>query len=220
MNRIFAAVFAAMLTCGTAFAADYPSYDREMSPYVAPGSIWHGGYFGANFGWATGKFEAEVAGLRGSLDADGAFGGVHVGYNIDSGSVVYGVEADVQLSGISGAVDFAGTGVAGELKWFSTLRGRIGLASGNFLFFGTGGLAIGEGKGSAYAPGLSGSKSKTHVGWTLGAGVELALNQDLSVRFEYLYADFGKKNYLSDVGIESRAGLTAHLFRVGATAHF
>lgn len=223
MNRFVASAFAAVLGAGAAQAADYRLYE-PVPPYGAPVSVWPGAYFGANVGWGSGDLtgEASVLGttLRGSLDATGALGGVHAGYNFLSGLLLYGVEADIQLAGISGKRDLGPAGVRGELKWFSTLRGRIGLASDEFLLYGTAGVALGSGKASAHLGPWSGSRSKSHVGWTLGAGAEMALNQEISVRLEYLYADFGRKNYLSDFGIDSKAGLVAHIFRLGATAHF
>ena len=37
----------------------------------------------------------------------------------------------------------------------------------------------------------SGTKSATRVGWTLGAGLEYAVNNHWSLRAEYRYTDFG-----------------------------
>jgi outer membrane immunogenic protein len=177
MNRFAAAACAALLSCGVAQAADYPNYELRPSLPATGGSIWQGAYFGGNAGWSTG-----------SGQNDGAFGGVHAGYNAADHSGLFGIEADVQIARV----------LSGEVRWFSTLRGRFGLPSGNFLLYATGGLAVG-------------GHHKTHVGWTAGAGVELALNHELSVRLEYLYADFGKNS-----GVD----LKTHMFRVGATAHF
>lgn len=222
MNRLVASTTAVLLGCASAQAADYPLYDQAYPMQEGAPPVWQGAYFGANVGWGTGKIEAEIpAVLRGSVDADGMAGGVHAGYNFLSGATIFGVEADVQLAGISGGWEpVPGAGLSGKLTWFSTLRGRAGFVLGDYLLYGTGGLAIGGGKATAYLGGFSESRSKTHVGWTLGFGTEMALNHELSVRLEYLYADFGKKNYLSGVNIDSRAGLRAHLFRIGATAHF
>jgi hypothetical protein len=67
------------------------------------------------------------------------------------------------------------------------LRGpgaKIGLA----------GVAYGDvsAQGSQISGGLfSGCATQTKVGWTIGGGVEYALNQNLSLKAEYLYIDFG-----------------------------
>jgi outer membrane immunogenic protein len=138
--------------------------------------------------WQGVYFGGNAGWSTGSGHNDGAFGGVHAGYSAADHSGLVAVEADVQFARI----------LSDEVRWFSTLRGRFGLPFGNFLLYATGGLAIG-------------GHSKTHVGWTAGAGVETALNHELSVRLEYLYADFGT---------HAGADLKTHMFRVGATAHF
>ena len=62
----------------------YP--DRSHYP-----SIWHGLYAGVHVGFG---------------DADGVLGGGQVGYNWQSGRVVYGVEADFSLSSLKEEVCF------------------------------------------------------------------------------------------------------------------
>jgi opacity protein-like surface antigen len=104
-------------------------------------------------------------------------------------SGLFGVEADVQIARI----------LNNEVRWFSTLRGRFGLPSGNFLLYGTGGLA------ARRSPAKPMSAGRLVPAW------RLALNHELSVRLEYLYADFGKNS-----GVD----LKTHMFRVGATAHY
>ncbi|MCC6948121.1 MAG: porin family protein [Bradyrhizobiaceae bacterium] len=226
--------FAIVLGAGAAHAADYPRVDPGLLPPGVPVLMWQGAYFGANVGWGTGKMRGEAdvqvdplpappEVLRGSLNSDGAFVGVHAGYNFLSDTMLYGIEADIQFARISGGlydVDLD-AGINGRLRWFSTLRGRVGMTSGNFLLYGTAGLAVGGGQATAYVGSDSASRRRTHVGWTAGAGAEFAVNHELSVRLEYLYADFGKKNYVSvpDV-IEADVGIRAHLFRIGVTAHF
>ena len=57
------------------------------------------------------------------------------------------------------------------------MRGRIGYATGQFLPYITGGLAVMSDDGSARA------------GWTIGAGLEYALARNISIKGEYLYVD-------------------------------
>jgi opacity protein-like surface antigen len=39
------------------------------------------------------------------------------------------------------------------------------------------------------------NQSKTHFGWTIGAGVEVLLTERVSAKIEYAYADFGDERY-------------------------
>lgn len=96
-----------------------------------------------------------------------------------------------------------------KLDWFGTVRGRIGYAADRVFVYGTGGLAYGHLKISGVnttnvtisdccEPHLAGtfvtpfSASKTKVGWTAGAGVEVAAWDRWSWKFEYLYMDLGR----------------------------
>jgi outer membrane immunogenic protein len=87
-----------------------------------------------------------------------------------------------------------------ELDWLATLRARAGVAAGRALLYATGGFALGEVTNSfhvsippgASQPGYSHpawSSSETEWGWTIGAGIEYALTEKLSVKFEYLHYD-------------------------------
>ena len=81
------------------------------------------------------------------------------------------------------------------------MRGRLGLSPStmsNWLFYVTGGLAYGgfEHSVTQFCNVSCGqtrvlSDSVTRTGWTLGGGVEVALDRNWSVGAEYLYMDFG-----------------------------
>jgi outer membrane immunogenic protein len=112
-------------------------------------------------------------------------GTVSAGFNHQSGSIVFGLEADASFSGPS-KYTFTGNGgaeeltVTGGVETLFTLRPRVGVAVDRLLLFGTGGLAFGEakfdtglhlgdiGKGIASAD-WSGSNSAWKTGFTLGA---------------------------------------------------
>src|SRR5690606_15996324 len=95
---------------------------------------WTGAYAGINGGHAWGDFETLPAG---TFSGDGALGGFQIGYNKQLGSIVIGVEGDLQASGIDGA---SGT-TATSLDWFSTARGRVGYAFDSTLVYGAAGVA-------------------------------------------------------------------------------
>lgn len=190
---------------GAATAADIP---RGPSPYYSqpsPGSYynWAGWYAGAMVGYQWG----DVPGTN--TKPSGVLGGLTGGYNWQQGQFVFGGETDLQLSG----ADDTFAPYKFSNPWFGTLRGRVGMAWNNILFYGTGGLAYGGLKGESGTL----SESKTHIGWTLGLGVELGLARQWSAKIEYLYADLGNRAY-SITGTSN--GLETNFIRVGVNYHF
>ena len=228
--RLLGTVAALALGTVAAHAADLPARTLPtappaVSPVFAP--TWSGFYIGGNVG---GAFE-DKSGLR-VTDVDGnavslpvtsrdassvTFGG-GVGYNMQVGSFVAGVEADynyVNLRARNGLfysepLGFGYTGIIeGQARKtvdsFGTARGRIGfLVTPQFLVFGTGGLAFGDTTFSgsvggrvtdatgatAFAAGpYSAKRSQFQTGYTAGGGVEYALNPNLSVKAEALYVN-------------------------------
>jgi outer membrane immunogenic protein len=125
--------------------------------------------------------------------------GGQAGYNWQFGNVVAGVEADlnwIEKSHNTIPADFfLGTPVFANarMNWFATVRGRVGLAFSNSLFYVTGGLAaarISESWGLVdRTPYFSYDETKT--AWTFGGGVEHMLTKNWTVRAEALHADFG-----------------------------
>jgi outer membrane immunogenic protein len=132
--------------------------------------------------------------------------------------LVLGVEGDYSLStqsatgsvvNCSALFRAAGCGTGNvdrtyneRLKWSSTGRGRIGVAFGGLMIYGTGGGAYGKldtdialtssiGVGRAFPTTATVSTSQTHVGWAAGGGIETALIGNLTFKAEYLHLDFG-----------------------------
>ena len=227
-------LFVAALALGasSAVAADLPTREPAPAPvYSAPIFTWTGFYVGVNAGaaWGAGCSNIRpgivVAGWNNQAcngGDDGLFlGGAQIGYNWQSGSMVYGLEADLQAisnkNGGSGAYVFGGGLIpAGTYSiyghrgpnLFGTVRARLGYAVDRALFYVTGGLAYGSGSQSArvwyrspaggtanWTAGSSGDK----VGWTLGAGIEYAVTNNWTVKAEYLYADLGNRNSIGTV---------------------
>ena len=203
--------------------------------YAAPFS-WTGFYIGANVGYSWGRADTDVSATSstrvrrfdgasttpitdvtiinpsflasGSDSVDGVIGGGQLGYNVQSGRWVLGLEADLQASGERGDASFcSGTCATGstlatahyKLDYLGTVRGRAGfLLDPKFLAYATGGLAYG-GFDTDYTTGVVGSTSPlafsdstTKAGWTVGAGLEKAIDRNWLLRLEYLYVDLGK----------------------------
>ena len=67
--------------------------------YTEPAiSNWQGAYAGGTVTYQRGSFERQSG-----VDANGFGGGVYGGYNMQSGQIVYGGEADLNYSGIDSA---------------------------------------------------------------------------------------------------------------------
>src|ERR1043166_5491376 len=210
MRRIVLAASAVLMTAGPAFSADLPL--RPSAPPPFP--LWTGFYVGANAGGGIGNAGSDfsVAGTTfASVDNSltGAVAGGQVGYNLQSGPLVYGLEADIQFSSAQGPLSApCAAGLCGlaltanysqEVSWFGTVRGRVGYASAGWLLYATGGYAYGQltTDANASAPGASATFSANDFvdGWTAGGGIEVQLAQRWSVKGEYLYADLGRANH-------------------------
>src|SRR5664279_1735723 len=142
-----------------------------------------------------------------SLAPRSFIGGGQVGFNYQTGTWVWGLETDLAWRDRTDSVSFVLNPLADTLtfsdeqKWVGTLRGRIGLSpasASNWLFYVTGGLAYGNFAHSVTqfcnigcSQTRTFSDSVTKAGWTLGGGVEVALDRNWSLGAEYLYMDFG-----------------------------
>ncbi len=203
-----AMAFAIASTVVSAHAADLPyGGGRQPAPYTVNQPLnmysWAGPYLGGNIGYGWGDTSNNPT------RPSGFNGGLQAGYNWQSGSWVYGIEADAQLGGADDT--FAPWKFSNP--WYGTVRGRVGYAVNNVLFYGTGGLAFGELKGETF--GLS--EDHTTLGWTVGLGAEFAVNQNWSVKAEYLYVDLAQHNF-SVTGASN--GYDFSVVRLGVNYHF
>ena len=83
----------------------------------------------------------------------------------------------------------------------------------------TGGLAFAHNTVETDVP-ADASDDQTHVGWTVGAGVEFAATENLSIDVLYRYSDYGDATYDLGVGPEGDIGLTSHALTVGLNFGF
>jgi outer membrane immunogenic protein len=195
---------------GRAGAADMPVKARPPMPVAAP--KWSGLYVGivGGYAWGQGHFIGTGTGVGRNNEVSmpgGMFGG-RIGYDYTLGSnVVIGGIADLSWADLNGQTCVATFAcnpaedafALGKMKWFSTVRGRVGIATPNALLYATGGLALAGLQGSITnltAPGdPTLTASHTHVGWTVGGGIEYRLWRHVTVGVEYLYVDLGQEHY-------------------------
>lgn len=231
MKKFLLAATALTAMSGAAVAADLPYRRAAPAPvaaYVPPVFTWTGFYVGLNAGGAVGG-DFTVSDPTGSISnrMGGFLVGGTVGYNYQlMNNIVLGLEgdigyADIGASSSGNAFGAAGyTAKAGIDGYLGTIRGRLGYAMGPWLFYATGGWAFSEARVSttAYAPfgyGIS-SSTKGVNGYTVGGGVEYAVNPNLSLKAEYLYIDFEKVR----AGNLANVGIDTHLLKVGLNYKF
>jgi outer membrane immunogenic protein len=110
---------------------------------------------------------------------------------------VVGIETDFNWSDVDDKVTLGGIArIKQETKWEGATRGRIGYAFDHFLIYGAAGVAYAKREFSVSALGTSFSDKKTAVGWTVGGGVEAAVTDNVIVRVDYRYTDYGKDTFV------------------------
>jgi len=212
MRKSFVAGIAAIALCGAnALATDLP-VKAPVNPAIGPAFGWSGLYIGVNGGYGWGRdhsFYDSAPPIISSLDPKGGFFGGQIGYNYYfAPRWVIGYEADFSAGSIrdSGLVPnaFALTIAANsKTDYFGTARARLGYAFDHWLIYATGGTAWAHNKflEAVTATGVVLiSRDQFYYGWTAGGGVEYALNQNWSVKAEYLFADLGKNTDVTSLG--------------------
>lgn len=189
--RLKIALAALFLTSTSAFAADLAPQPVEPAVPVVAAYNWTGFYVGVHAGATFGQGKGDVPSVPASAkyNSVGFLGGAHVGYNEEfDGGWVVGLEGDIDYSSFKKSKIVQGVGTEFKNEWQGSVRARFGYAFDRFLPYVTGGVAFGDQKLSA--DGL-GSTSDTRVGWTAGAGLEYAIDQNWIVRGEVRYIDLG-----------------------------
>jgi outer membrane immunogenic protein len=177
---------------------------------------WTGFYLGIHggYGWGTSDTNDIFAY---DLDPKGWFGGGQAGYNYQlPNKIVLGIEADVSFGNLKDDSQVLTDLIIGpdiptdaevRVKTFGTARLRAGYAFDRVMPYVTGGLGWARQEADYfqdYLPGVLTNElndTKTYLGWTLGAGIEAALTDNLTAKIEYLYSDLGSKEYEGTLSI-------------------
>jgi opacity protein-like surface antigen len=246
MRRLSLVVIAAVASVGlghVASAADLPvKAPVYKAPVAAPLYNWTGPYAGiaGGIGWGHSKqtdpgipcgIFVECPGSGdGSYAVTGGIIGGTLGYNWQQGPWVFGVEGDYSWADVSGNSQTCGASSSTssphpcgtKLESLGTFRGRIGYAmgaTGNWLPYVTGGLAVGELK--AWDSLFPSSGTDFRAGWTVGAGVEVGFERHWTFKVEYLYVDLGSSQMFNIVpGVPETVSFTANIVRAGFNYKF
>lgn len=203
------AAIAALSCASVALASDLPNKKAPPAfvPPPPPIFTWTGLYIGGQLGYEWGHSSTTIGypvslGLPAN-NPSGVVGGAHIGYNYQTGQFVVGIEGDVNGSSYKGTNTVFGLSYGTHMPVDGSIRARVGIAWDRALIYATGGAAFGD-IVNTYGNGFAGVQdvlSKTRVGWTVGGGVEYAIDNNWSVRAEYRYTDFGNYSEISPVVI-------------------
>ena len=214
-------------------------FRRALPTYQppAPNYDWTGFYVGAYVGnnWLKSNSSAlnNVTGATfptagGNTSQWG--GGVQLGFDYMLPSrVVLGLAADISSGGTRTATVSDPSGMsANQTTVFDseTVRGRIGYAADNILFYTTGGFAWSNaqfvrtqltGTLNNATAGADEAVNKGLLGWTGGAGLAYAFAQNWNVFAEYRYTSFGSSTIslpFSQLAMTSTTNVSAVEFGV------
>jgi high affinity Mn2+ porin len=199
---------------GSADAADLLLPTKVPPP--APAAYgWTGFYLGAHLGYAGGSSDWSTSGVSGAFslyqgfdafkDTGSYFAGLQAGYNFMlPNRIVFGGEVDASFPSFpnKAGISIGGSSVLSSpfgpetyqetMLTSGTLRGRIGYAPADWLFYATGGFAWTYDRLTLtqLANGVTDRPFLWRFGWAAGGGVEAAIAPHWTARLEYLFTDY------------------------------
>lgn len=234
MRKFLLAAFLSSVGTG-AIAADAVIYGEpvyEPSLQAQPGFSWSGAYIGVQAGHAWGKAPYyNVDSESADYDPEGFFGGVYAGYNHQfANNFVLGIDGDVNWSGIDSRVDYYSSGElwdnhvgVSDIDYTAAFRVRVAYAFDRWLPYLAGGVSLArfnfalDHDGTGY---WDFEHGKTFTGWNIGAGFDYAATDNIIVRAEYRYSDYGSHSY-SDSWVDfGEIKLRTHDVRLGVAYKF
>lgn len=201
--------------------------------FAAPAYDWTGFYIGGALGAGAASHELASNLLPGGITfngigAEGVFGELSVGYDHDFGNFVGGVMIDGRYSGITTSLDL-GTLIPVtanvDADYGFDVLARVGVKlDPSTLAYAIGGYSWQHFDVEYTTPGPSGSLYDwgSH-GFSVGAGLEAALSEHMTVGIEYRYSQYAEKDFLEEFG--APAGIftdtpSFHTVRIGAKYKF
>jgi outer membrane immunogenic protein len=208
MKKILLVTVAVLGFAGAASAADLRArMPVKAPPVIAPVFSWTGCYIGGYVGGAWSSDDIVATDRNGVIVRPGSWG-----YSTDSSFIGGGtVGCNWQpvgspfvlgLEGEIGYMHLTGTGIdplsAGATTlysntkigdWYGIVAGRLGYSFDRALVYVKGGVAFVDVENSVAQPatGAYASASETKATWTVGGGLEYALDMNWSVKAEYMY---------------------------------
>jgi outer membrane immunogenic protein len=192
VNRLLiAGALASTMTAGVAQAADFG-----------------GAYVGGQLGYAMGSTKITEAPCvwwcqNSSTQDDSFSGGVRGGYNWTSGSLLYGVTAEYNWTGVDtykamqAGTPTNTTSAGTNVDALGSIRARLGFVSGDMAIYATGGWAYGKMKDRMDEPSnpFHAAGDGKSSGTVFGFGADYALNRQWILGVEYSAYRFGSSSH-------------------------
>jgi outer membrane immunogenic protein len=215
---------AVLLGAATGFAQ---AADPIMDPPVieAPAFDWTGFYLGINGGVASGSspfnfpfypsgVTVPLSGWNLSVVAGGAW---------QSGMFVLGAEGEIGWTNVGGATPCPNPAFTCAISsnWIGDVELQAGLAVDSALFYLHGGLAALNTTGTT-APFVPGTATAVATGYVVGAGLKIAVTENVSLTGEYSYYNVSATFPAGQLDPASAVNINPsfHRFTVGANLHF
>jgi outer membrane immunogenic protein len=200
------------MTAGSGSAADLPAKARPAPcQCTCDAAQWGGGYIGISGGGIKqiahrqdlDGFMQEEAGY--TTDKWGGLVGLTLGYNFASCRTIWGFEIDGSWASVDKTLTIdANAGANNQetlenrMNGFFTARLRAGVALDNLFLYVTGGVAAARFR-TVYTdfnpPVQTVEFSELRWGWVTGIGTEWAWTPNLSIKSEFLYANFADRDH-------------------------
>ncbi|MFN5996073.1 MAG: outer membrane protein [Paracoccaceae bacterium] len=205
-----AAALAALTTPALAGGPTVVADDPMPAAMAAPAAAhdWSGPYVGLSYGRTTADIDFSTTG---PFDFnDGKAVGLHAGYLLQRGQMVYGGE--IAFGRVKDSYVPGGFGNDDEITKYLDLKARVGFAANRALFYGV--LGYSQATYDEYAGVGVLSSSSDFDGLAVGIGADFAISQSLSLGMEYLSRNLSG-DYEGVAGATADVNLDTLSLRVG-----
>ncbi|RCL03901.1 MAG: outer membrane immunogenic protein [Candidatus Tokpelaia sp. JSC161] len=138
-------------------------------------------------------------------------GGIYAGYNFDADlNTIIGLETDFLFNTNTQKQK---DDELVKQKWSGSTRAKAGYAVDHFLPYVAAGISY---TNLTFA---NSGETKTYAGWTIGSGIDYAVTNNILIRAEYRYNDFGKKAW-NEKSDNFQAQYGSNDFRFGVAYKF
>lgn len=208
-------IFAQTATAGELSLLSVSPTPIEPPMVVASGANWQGFYAGGQFALGQGELESYINGVQATdLFTEGSLYGGFMGYNFQTGNLVFGAEASYMLGELA---DPSANPHELTTEGFLDLKARAGYATGSFLLFGFAGYStatIPEIPGTQQIPSIP---SLPLSGLNYGVGVDYQINDRIFVGVDYTMRNLaGDLDQTSWPGWTIEGPISTLGFRLGA----